>query len=313
MPLHPTSQHIKWLSFIHPGYWLTWTGLACLWLLTVLPLPVSSLICTAIGDALYFLFGHRRNVVITNLGRCFPDWDACKVKQIARQNFHATARGMRDMGIAWWASRKRLQHLVNVSGQQYYDDAKKEGKPIILLVGHFVAIDIAGMYISSIENITSIYKRPKNKLIHAMMTAGRLRFGTMTLVESKDGIKPILRAFKRGDPLYFPSDQDFGRLKSVFVPFFDIQAATVPTLGRLAKLSGATVIPCFTRQLPYGKGYEVIFKPPLDGFPVDDEIADTSRMNEIIEAAVTEMPEQYFWAHKRFKTRPDKKEPDFYK
>jgi len=313
MPPHPTSQPVKWLNFVHPQYWLTWTGLACLRLLTALPLAVSSPLCTVIGDALYFLFGQRRKIVITNLGRCFPDWDPCKLKRIARQNFHATARGMRDMGIAWWASRKRLQDLVSVSGQQYFDDAKKEGRPVILLVGHFVAIDIAGMYISSTENITSIFKRPKNKLIHAMMIRGRLRFGTMTLVESKEGMKPIMRAFKRKDPFYFPSDQDFGRLKSVFVPFFNIQAATVPTLGRLAKLSDAIVIPCFTRQLAYGKGYEVTFKPPLDDFPVGDEITDTSRMNEVIETAVREMPEQYFWAHRRFKTRPDNGEQNFYK
>lgn len=233
--------------------------------------------------------------------------------RVTKQNFRATGQGVIDTGIAWWASRRRLQRLVQVSGQEHFDQAMASGRPVILLVGHFVAIDIAGMYISSLQNITSIYKRPKNKLLHAMMRKGRLRFGTMTLIENREGIKPIMRAFKRADPFYFPADQDFGRRKSVFAPFFGIPAATVPTLGRLAKLSNAIVVPCFTKQLCRGKGYQVIFKSPIDDFSISDELKDAERMNQQIETAVEEMPEQYFWLHKRFKTRPDKKDSGFYK
>ena len=217
------------------------------------------------------------------------------------------------MGFGWWASRERLLKLIRVNGLHNLEQAYASDRPVILLVGHFVAIDLAGMYISARQNITSINKPPKNQLLQAMMKKGRSRFGRTTLVEVRDGIKPILRALKKGEPFYFPSDQDFGPAKSIFAPFFGIPAATVPTLGRLAKLSNALVVPCFTRQLPYGKGYEAIFEKALENFPTGDELEDTTRMNAVIEAAVRMMPEQYFWAHRRFKTRPGDTDQDFYR
>ncbi|MDH5649363.1 MAG: lysophospholipid acyltransferase family protein [Gammaproteobacteria bacterium] len=299
-------------DFFHPKYWVTWIGLGCLRLLILLPLPLSHFAGSLFGIVLFILFRSRRKVVEQNLRLCFPGWSRGLIYTTTFNNFCATGRGLVDTGLAWWASRKRLQRLVHVKGQENFSAAQKTGRPVIILAGHFVAIDIAGMYISSLQNITSIYKKPKNELLHWAMVNGRLHFGTMTLVETKEGVKPILQSLKRREPFYFPGDQDFGPAKSVFVPFFGVQAATVPTLSRLAKMSNAVILPCFAKQLPWGKGYEVIFGRPVDDRFSGDELQDTELMNRVIEHEVKEMPEQYFWMHKRFKTRPENDDRSFY-
>jgi KDO2-lipid IV(A) lauroyltransferase len=95
----------------------------------------------------------------------------------------------------------------------------------------------------------------------------------------------------------------------VFVPFFGVPAATVPGLSRIAKLAGAKVLPCVTRMLPAGAGYVVRIEPPWEDFPTADVEADTRRMNAYIEKVVGEIPEQYLWSHRRFKTRPPGEAP----
>jgi KDO2-lipid IV(A) lauroyltransferase len=159
-----------------------------------------------------------------------------------------------------------------------------------------------------------MYKRPKNLffdwIIRTRRTRYRHRHGGW-LIERREGIKPVIRAIRQGGTFFYLSDQDQGREGAVFVPFFGVQAATLTALSRLAQLTKAVVIPCFARQLPFGRGYELIFEPPLENFPSGDDIADTARMSRIIEDAVRTMPEQYFWSHRRFKTRPEG-EPPFY-
>jgi KDO2-lipid IV(A) lauroyltransferase len=124
------------------------------------------------------------------------------------------------------------------------------------------------------------------------------------LFSRQDGIRPVVRAVRSGLPLYYLPDMDLGSRDSVFVPFFGVPAATVTGLSRIARLAGAVVVPAVTRQLPGAGGYVLKFYPAWTDFPTDDLAADVRRMNEFIEERVREMPDQYFWLHKRFKTRP---------
>jgi KDO2-lipid IV(A) lauroyltransferase len=114
----------------------------------------------------------------------------------------------------------------------------------------------------------------------------------------------VARAIKAGYPFYYLPDMDFGARDSIFVSFFEATAATITGLSRLARLTGARVVPLVTTQLPGTDGYVMQFYPAWDDFPSDDIVADTRRMNAFIEARILEMPEQYYWVHKRFKTRP---------
>jgi len=143
----------------------------------------------------------------------------------------------------------------------------------------------------------------KDAKFNELLLRGRTRFGDQRLVSRQEGIRATLAAMREGRPFYYLPDQDYGPRDAIFVPFFGVPAATVPGLSRIARVAGAKVLPCVTRMLP-GGGYLLRIEPPWENFPTQDPAADTRRMNEYIERRVLEMPEQYLWMHKRFKTRP---------
>lgn len=297
-------------AILHPRYWPTWAGVALMRVASVLPLPVLCGIGVLLGELVYYLHTERRRVARTNIDRCFSELPAHARRRLTKQHFHAFGQCLLDIGIAWWGSKARLHRLIRFRGREHYDRALATGRGVILLAPHFVALDIGGIALSGERPLVSMYRHVKNRLIDRVSYRRRTRFG-LTLFERNRGLKPIIKRIRSGLPFYYLPDQDLGRRHSVFVTFFGIPTATVPALGRIAQLTGAAVIVCATRQLPRGQGYEIIFGPPLTDFPTGDETSDVRRMNEEIERLVREMPEQYVWVHKRFKTRPTG-EPKFY-
>lgn len=296
--------------FAHPRWWPTWIGLGFMRAVSLLPLPVIALFGGALGMLLYALHAGRRRVVQVNLRMCFPKLSPRARTRIARRHFRAFGQTLLDIGIAWWASQRRLRRLTRFRGREHYDQALRENKNIILLAPHFLGLEYGGIRLSMERPMVTVFRHPVNKLLSGVMARARSRF-YLRLVEHIQSFTPLVKQTKSGVPLYYLPDQDAGPRQSVFAPFFGVPAATFAVLPRLAKMTDAVVIPCVTRQLPWGRGYEIEFRPPLKNFPTGDALADTTRMNREIEAAVREMPEQYFWLHKRFKTRP-KGEKGFY-
>ncbi len=296
---------------LHPRYWLSWVGLAVMRLLSLLPLPLLWLLGSALGGLLYLLHRSRRHIVLRNIEGCFPQLEGRAQRRMARQHFYSVGQAALCTGIAWWGSKSRLERLVRCRDRHHYDQALAQGRPVILLSAHFVGMEVGGMYLSRERPMVDMYRRANNKLFDAVFKHGRVRFGG-TVVERSEGLKPIIRLLRDGVVFIYLLDQDPGRRNTVFVPFFGVPAATLTALGRLTRITDAIVVPCFMRQLPRGQGYEVIFKPALDNFPTGDDTADALRMNQEIEKGVLDMPEQYFWVHKRFKTRPEG-EANFYR
>jgi KDO2-lipid IV(A) lauroyltransferase len=286
-------------QFWHPRYWLTWLGLSLLRALCLLPLPLLALLSAGLGPLLRALAGSRRRVVRINVQRCFPERPRAAQRKIERAHFRAFAQALFDMGIAWWASRWRLKRLTRFRHREIFDTARAQGKNIILLAPHFLGLEVGGERMSMEGPLVSVFRHPDNELLRLVMERGRRRFGA-ELVEHNKPFTALVRKVKKGSLFYYLPDQDAGRRMSVFAPFFGIPAATF------------AVLPCITYQRPYGLGYEIVFHPPLKPYPTDDVLADTARMNHVIEEAARERPEQYFWLHKRFKTRPAE-EKDFYK
>ncbi|MEO8409750.1 MAG: lysophospholipid acyltransferase family protein, partial [Propionivibrio sp.] len=151
----------------------------------------------------------------------------------------------------------------------------------------------------------SMYAAQTNPVFDHLLYQGRKRFGDQLLLSRKDGARASVKAMKSGRPFYYLPDLNSRRRDSIFVPFFGIETATITGLSRLSKAAGAAVVPCVTRMLPGGQGYQVEISEPWANFPSDDVVADTTRMNAWIEAAIRTMPEQYYWVHRRFKTRPE--------
>jgi len=294
----------------HPRHWPTWCGIGLMRLLTLLPLPLLAALGRTLGALIYWLHTERRHVVQTNIAKCFPALDPKQRARLARAHFGAFGQALFDAGIAWWASRARILRLVRFRGREHFDRALATGRGVILLAPHFVGLEIGGVRMSLERSLTTVFRHPDNEVLRYVIERARRRFGAQ-LVEHNRSLAALIRQVKAGALLYYLPDQDAGRRNAVFVPFFGIETATFSVLGRLADLAGAVVLPCYTRQRPWGRGYETIFTAALADFPSGDAHADARRMNAVIEQAVREMPEQYFWIHKRFKTRPAG-EPPFY-
>ena len=192
--------------------------------------------------------------------------------------------------------------LVRIEGIEHWQAVQHQ--PVIWLVPHFVGLDMGGLRMACEYRVASMYSRQKNPTVDALLYRGRTRFEMPELVSRQEGIRPLVRVIRKGLPFYYLPDMDFGRRDSIFVPFFGVPTATITGLARVARVAGATVVPFVTRQLPGAGGYVVRFYPAWENYPTDDLEADVRRMNAFIEERVLEMPEQYHWLHKRFKTRP---------
>ena len=277
-------------------------GLALIWLAHFLPLAVLSRLGAALGVILYPLARARRRVVLANLGLCFPELSDAQRRALARRHFRAFGRSALEHGVLWWGSRERIQGMVRVEGIEHWRAVGD--RPVIWLAPHFVGLDMGGSRIITEWRGASMYSEQKDPLFDRILLHGRTRFVKPELFSRQSGIRAVVKTIRAGVPFYYLPDMDLGARDSVFVPFFGVPAATISGLSRLAALAGAAVVPAVTRQLPHGEGYALRFYPAWENFPGTDEAADARRMNEFIEERVREMPEQYYWLHRRFKTRP---------
>ena len=278
----------------------TWILVGFLWLLHWLPLPVLRALGAGLGRLLYAVGRERRKVALINLRLCFPEKAEAEREALAKRHFVAFAQAVLDRTLGWWASRERLERLFRIQGVEHLTDP--EGRPVILLSPHFVGLDAQATRISMYVPGCSVYSNQKNPVLNKLLYDGRVRFRDAVLLSRQDGMRKIIKAMKEGYRFYYLPDMDFGPKESIFVPFFGVQAATIPALSRLVRLTGARVVPCIARQVP--DGYEVEVMPAWENFPGESVEADTEFMNKFIESQVLRMPEQYFWLHKRFKTRP---------
>jgi Kdo2-lipid IVA lauroyltransferase/acyltransferase len=284
--------------------------IAFLWLFHWLPLPLQAAFGWCFGHFLYFVVAPRRKVVLTNLHLCFPELGPHELHHLARRNVVAVTRSYLERGLIWWGSAARVKRLVELRGLEKLLALKQQGHTIVILTPHFTNLDM-GSRLGQEVDCVSVYSAQNNKLVEKMLLHGRMRFGNQQLLSRQEGIRGAVRAVKSGRPLYYLPDMDFGPKESIFVPFFGIQTATIAALPRIAKLANAVVIPFLVRSKPNAQGFVGEFGEVWEDFPTDDLVADTTRMNSFIEAEVRKTPEQYYWVHKRFKTRPEG-EPRFY-
>jgi KDO2-lipid IV(A) lauroyltransferase len=274
-------------------------GVFLLWTLHFLPLSWLSAMGAGIGAILY-RFGRGR-VTDINLRLCFPDMPEDERRAIGLKHFKMLGRAALELSKLVWGTDKDLLGMIHVAGIEHLRSLK--GAPVIALAPHFIGLNFGGIRVAyECPGTASIYSRQKNPVLDDIFLKARTRFGDPVLVSRQEGLRAVVRTIRAGHPFYFLPDMDFGARDSIFVPFFGVSTATITAMPRLAELTGARILPVITRQV--GDGYEVKFYPPWDGYPTGNLEADVRRMNAFIEERVLEMPEQYFWAHKRFKTRP---------
>jgi len=273
-----------------------------------LPLPVLRALGWVLGQMLYVLAVPRRRVALTNLALCYPDASPAQRSAWARDTFVRFCQAWLDRSWLWSSPRELVLSRVKLQGALHELDGDT---PTILFAPHFYGMDAGGLALPlhTTRPFTSIFSTHPDPVIDAWFMAGRQRFGDVRMLNRADGVKPIISNLRKGGLLYLLPDMDFGRNESVFVPYFGVPTATVPSLSRFARLGRAKVLGMYTRMTP--EGYVAEITPAWSNFPTDDVEADTARMNRELEAAIHTMPGQYYWVHRRFKTRPEG-EPSVY-
>ncbi|MDC7703305.1 lipid A biosynthesis lauroyl acyltransferase [Vogesella indigofera] len=278
-------------------------ALALLWLIRLLPLPVIHALAWGLGQLAYLLARERRRVGLINLRLCFPDMALPQRRRLIRRHFVEMMKLVLEYGIVWWSSPQRLRQLVEVRGLEHITRLREAGEDVVLFYPHFVAFEICALRLNLEVPLVSVYSHQKNKTLDAQFYQGRNRFDNAFIVSRQESLRSIIKAMrKEHTPFLYLPDQDFGPRDAIFVKFFATDAATITGLSRIASIAKAKVVPAIARR--EGARFVLDIHPPLDDFPSDNLEADTRRMNAFLEQRILEAPEQYFWLHKRFKTRP---------
>jgi len=296
------------IDLYHPRYWPTWFLLLLLKLLTFLPFKVQLIVGRGLGDLGLWTLERRQRIARINLGLAFPDLSSQQIDQLLRNHFESLGMSLFESALGWWGSRKKLESLMRITGLEHLDRALKAGNGVLLFSAHFTTLDLSGIMLATQRPIHAVYRPNENPVIDRIIKRGRERLLISTI--PRDNIRQMIKKLKNNEIVWFAMDQNFGHKGSLFSNFFGIPAATNTATSRLVKMTGATVIPFFAHRQKDGDGYELNLLPPLamNGAHPQEE---TDQLNQLIEEAVQQTPEQYLWIHRRYKDRPDN-QPSYY-
>jgi Kdo2-lipid IVA lauroyltransferase/acyltransferase len=297
------------LRLFAPRYWLTWAGIGLLRLLAMLPYPALLAIGRALGSLLRHLPISFVRTARRNIELCFPELDAPARERLLDEHFKSLGIALMEVPLAWWITPKQLAKLVRIEGTQHLQAAMARGKGVILLTAHFTSLELAGRTLLAVAPVKFLYRPTKNEVLAYALNRFRTGYGGRPI--PKDDIRAFIAALKKNECVWYAPDQSYRKKGAEMVPLFGIPAATNTLTSRLARITGAAVLPYFLQRLPGSQGYLATIHPPLEGFPSECPVSDTARFNRMIEAQVRIAPEQYLWIHRRFKGLTEDY-PDYY-
>lgn len=292
-------------AFLHPRYWALWLGLGLLWLLTLLPYRVLLGLGRVLGKLFYLAAGSRRRIAARNLELCFPDWTKAQREAVLKENFASMGIAFFEMAISWWWPAKRLAKLAHIEGLEHLNAVQEAGHGAILMAAHFTTLEIGAALLGQVHTIDGMYREHANPVFDFVQRRGRERHNADATAIEREDVRAMLKVLRQGRAIWYAPDQDYGAKQSLFAPLFGQTAATVTATTKFARLGRAKVVPLTQERLANGQGYRLRIHPALEDFPGESELADCVRINQWVEEVVSACPEQYLWAHRRFKTRPD--------
>lgn len=292
----------------HPVHWPGWLALGLLRGASALPIPWQIGLGRALGRLAYTFTPSRRHIARVNVGICFRDWSEQAREGLVRAHFEALGAGLFETACGWWASDRRLARIGEVRGIEHLQRALEAGRGALLLSGHFTTLEISARLLAMRHPISVMYRPHENPVIEHALHSNRSAH-VLEVIAREDG-RGMLKALRANHAVWYAPDQSFKGRHSVLAPFCGEPAGTHTATARLAAMRQVPVLPFFGRRVPGpALRYEAEIGPALDGFPSGDLVADTTRVNAIIEAAARRAPEQYFWLHRRFKKRPGLPDP----
>lgn len=249
------------------------------------------------------LSAKRQHIIDTNLQLCFPDMSLQQRNHLKKQSFENVGISLFEMAMCWWWTPERLKPLVEVRGLEHVQKCLDNRQGVILLSGHFTSLEIGGRLLALFMPFQCMYRTQKNPLFDSYLYTRRKSY--LVDVISRKNTRRMIKGIKNLMPTWYAPDQDFRHERNVFAPFFGIKTATITASSRLAKSSGAAVLPYYPERKVDGSGYILWIKPPLENFPSGDDLVDATAINASIEQFIMQHPYYYIWGHKRFKTRPE--------
>jgi KDO2-lipid IV(A) lauroyltransferase len=287
------------LRLLAPRYWPTWAGIGLLGAARLLPFALMVHLGSALGAVLRRLPVSFVPIARRNLELCFPEFTPGERERLLARHFRSLGIALLEIPLAWWSSSARVARLVHIEGAEHLRAALAQGRGAIVLTAHFTPMEMAARALASVTRVSFLYRPTKNEALAYALRRFRDAYGSEGV--PMDNIRAFMTELKRNQCVWYAPDQSYRKKGAEMVPLFGIPAATNTLTSRLARISGAPVLPYFLQRLPGTQGYRAVIHPPFENFPSDDAIADAARFNRVIEAQVRLAPEQYLWIHRRFK------------
>lgn len=300
------------IALLHPKYWLTWIAFAVLAVLAQLPFKWQMWMGRKLGRLLYRLAKRRRGIAERNVGLCFPEYTAQQRQDLILRHFESNGLILFEMGMAWFMPYWRLRKRFVVKGREHWHALQNKNQGAIVIGLHLGAIEIANVCVNREFTLSTSYRPHKNAVYDYIQYRGRSRHNPRAKTIARHDLRGMVRTLKKGGLLWYAPDQDYGHKVSQFAPYFGIQTATLSMTPKLLKMAKVPALALTYYRLPDFSGYVISFGEVIQGIPSGDDIADLTVLNQHIEACIREKPEEYWWVHRRFKTRP-KGQPSLYK
>ena len=298
-------------SLLAPTLWFAWLTVALMWLLARLPMRWIFALGEGLGLLGYHLARSRRRIAQVNIAKCFPSLDAEQQRRLVRANFSHTGIGIVEMALPWLNPKRDLSAHYQVEGLKHLHQAHNQGRGIVLVGAHYTTIDVTSQFLSKLGFVDVMYRRNKNPVWEWLQTQGR-RHHFDGVIERSD-MRQTIKRLKAGRAVWYAADQDYGRKHSVFAPFFGISTATITASSRLAQRNQSSVLMLHQLRDIENRTWTLRFSPVLEDFALGDEVADATRLNQLLEVSLREVPDQYLWVHRRFKTRPEGEDSFYHK
>ncbi len=288
-----------------PSFWRyfpAWTLYGFLWLLAQLPYRLLRAFGGFLGGLLGSAFRVRRHIIERNIAACFPQLSASEQSQLITANYRETGYMVSQTLYAFFHRSKKMFNDLPLTGREHLDRALQSGRGVILVSGHFTALDIGGRALCYRYPVAGVYRPHKHPVMEYVVSKARKSYADTMF--ARDQLKSIVKHLKTGGIVWYAPDQDYRRGHSVFSDFFKQPASTITATHQLARLSGASVLFYSVRRIAEKPYFELALSPALENFPSQDSQKDTDCINQGIEQMVNQAPAQYLWLHKRFKTQP---------
>ncbi len=270
--------------------------------LSRLPYRATRTVGNALGTLSALFRTRSARVTEANLRYCFPHLDDAERKRLARRSLKHTGRLLAEAGMVFRWPREKLDALVTgVDGFEPLQRALDEHRGILVLAPHFGNWELFALHFGRYRFI-ALYDPPKNESIHRMIRASRERTGARLLPIDARGVRGVLRALKRRQPVSLLPDQVPARSAGVYAPFFGRPALTMTFAHRLIRSTDPlVVIGSCTRR---ADGFRIAFAEVPEAVYAEDVETSVAAMNAAIETLVRQDPAQYQWEYKRFRRQP---------